>query len=83
MGRSAKSAPVEPPERICDYPGCVTILSATNDDTKCRCHQSKIAKAFIAQFGADAESSGSVRSDGRHLTLRLTSRRQAFIKDRR
>ncbi|MEK9131732.1 MAG: hypothetical protein AAB447_02385 [Patescibacteria group bacterium] len=83
MERSVKSTPVESPERICKYPGCCTILSATNDDTMCRCHQSKIAKAFIAQFGADAESSGSVKSDGRHLTLRRASRRTAFVKDPR
>lgn len=84
--RKLKKPPVvvEKTERICSYHGCVTILSATNDDPMCRCHQSKTAREFIARLGVYAESRGVIAASGRNLTLREArrTRSQGFTEFR-
>jgi hypothetical protein len=75
MPRRKKPAPTASSvERICSYPSCGTILSATNEDDVCRCHQSLLAKRLIQQLGSFAESTGNIAAFGRNLTVREARR---------
>lgn len=69
MPKSRKTTPVVL-ERTCQYPGCLTILSATNKGEFCRPHHTKTVRDFIAEHGYFAESVGVIRGSGAGLRMR-------------